>query len=703
MSDSPHTRTTIVVPASQPMVAVLGPRDELLRVVEQAFPSTDISVRGNEITVGGEPGEVALVERFYDELITVLRTGQGVTAEAVERMITMLRSETGERPAEVLTLNILSNRGRTIRPKTLNQKRYVDAIDRNTVVFSIGPAGTGKTYLAMAKAVQALQAKAVNRIILTRPAVEAGERLGFLPGTLYEKIDPYLRPLYDALHDMIDPESIPRLMTAGTIEVAPLAYMRGRSQPVTTPVLTPDGFRPIGELLVGDWVVGSDGLPTPILGVYPQGRRQVYRVATQDGASTLACAEHLWFVTTRHDRHNGRAGRVVETQAMIGKLRHSHYRDFELPLVHAVEFPSVDIPVDPYALGLLLGDGCMSISPPSFSTGDPELAVALQHALKDIEVIHRGRTDYAIRHLGWRPGARISHPVTAALEELELAGHKAPTKFIPPQYALNSSEVRLALLQGLLDTDGGPVTQPGRSCRVQFSTVSRDLRDDVVWIVRSLGGVAYVSTRKAEGRKPGFANGRPVWNRHDAYVIDIRLPAGLEPFRLARKKALYDVSGGGRPMRVIESIEPAGEADCVCIAVGAQDSLYVTEDFLVTHNTLNDAFIILDEAQNTSPEQMKMFLTRLGFGSKMVVTGDVTQVDLPGGTSSGLKVVQEILDGTDDVEFCWLQSQDVVRHRLVTDIVEAYGRWDADQRKADSTAARRGQGGSGPGSGRRRR
>ena len=323
MTELPQSRTTIVVPASQPMVSVLGPRDELLRVVEEAFPTVDIAARGNEITVVGEPGEVALVERLYDEVTTVLRTGQGLTAEAVERMVTMLRSETGERPAEVLTLNILSNRGRTIRPKTLNQKRYVDAIDKHTIVFAIGPAGTGKTYLAMAKAVQALQAKQVTRIILTRPAVEAGERLGFLPGTLFEKIDPYLRPLYDALHDMIDPESIPRLMTAGTIEVAPLAYMRGR--------------------------------------------------------------------------------------------------------------------------------------------------------------------------------------------------------------------------------------------------------------------------------------------------------------------------------------------------------------------TLNDAFIILDEAQNTSPEQMKMFLTRLGFGSRMVVTGDVTQVDLPGGTHSGLRVVQEILEGTRDVHFCRLASQDVVRHRLVSEIVDAYGRWDAAQ------------------------
>ena len=157
----------------------------------------------------GEPDDIAEAERALDELIAVIRTGQGLTPEAVERTVAMLRARTAERPADVLTANILSNRGRTIRAKTLNQKRYVDAIDRHTIVFSIGPAGTGKTYLAVAKAVQALQDKQVTRIVLTRPAVEAGERLGFLPGTLSEKIDPYLRPLYDALHDMMDPATIP--------------------------------------------------------------------------------------------------------------------------------------------------------------------------------------------------------------------------------------------------------------------------------------------------------------------------------------------------------------------------------------------------------------------------------------------------------------------------------------------------------------
>src|SRR5437868_3860021 len=314
--------TRIVVPGAHNMVALLGSSDELLRIVERAF-AADIHVRGNEITISGEQVEVDLAARLFEELITLLERGDVLTADAVQRSLTMLRQQTEERPADVLSLNIISSRGRTIRPKTLNQKRYVDAIDAHTVIFGIGPAGTGKTYLAMAKAVQALQAKQVNRMILTRPAVEAGERLGFLPGTLYEKIDPYLRPLYDALHDMVDPDSIPRLMAAGTIEVAPLAYMRGRS--------------------------------------------------------------------------------------------------------------------------------------------------------------------------------------------------------------------------------------------------------------------------------------------------------------------------------------------------------------------LNDSFIILDEAQNTSPEQMKMFLTRLGFGSKVVVTGDVTQVDLPNGQLSGLRAVQDILDGIEDIHFCHLDSRDVVRHKLVIDIVDAYNRYDEAQ------------------------
>ena len=190
------------------MVGLLGTRDELLHVIEREF-SADIHVRGNEITVSGPPAETALIAELFSEILELQRKGAELSADAVERAAGMLRAEQGVRPADVLTQGILSSRGRTIRPKTLNQKQYVDAIDQNTIVFAIGPAGTGKTYLAMAKAVKALQPKEVNRIILTRPAVEAGERLGFLPGTLNDKIDPYLRPLYDALNEMVDPDSCP--------------------------------------------------------------------------------------------------------------------------------------------------------------------------------------------------------------------------------------------------------------------------------------------------------------------------------------------------------------------------------------------------------------------------------------------------------------------------------------------------------------
>ena len=222
-------RTLITVPTAIPMVALIGPHDDNLRAVEAAFPSVNITVRGNEITLRGPHIDCMALENLFGELMVVIRSGNVLSIEAVARSIAMLESKPMDHPAEVLSLNIVSNRGRSIRPKTANQKRYVDAIEDHTITFGIGPAGTGKTYLAMAKAVSALQAKKVNRIVLTRPAVEAGEKLGFLPGTLNEKIDPYLRPLFDALHDMIDIETIPRMIQSGIIEVAPLAFMRGRT------------------------------------------------------------------------------------------------------------------------------------------------------------------------------------------------------------------------------------------------------------------------------------------------------------------------------------------------------------------------------------------------------------------------------------------------------------------------------------------
>jgi phosphate starvation-inducible protein PhoH and related proteins len=220
------TQVTINVPGNHLMVGLLGQRDELLRLVEAAFPTTVVHVRGNEINVSGE--STGLVARLFDELVLLLQGGQALEAASVQRTIDMVKAD--ERPSEVLTTEVLrSRKGRSVRPKTAGQKRYVDAIRENVITFGVGPAGTGKSWLAVAMAVDALQRKDVDRIILTRPAVEAGERLGFLPGDLMAKVDPYLRPLYDALYDMVDAEGAARLLDRGVVEVAPLAFMRGRT------------------------------------------------------------------------------------------------------------------------------------------------------------------------------------------------------------------------------------------------------------------------------------------------------------------------------------------------------------------------------------------------------------------------------------------------------------------------------------------
>jgi phosphate starvation-inducible PhoH-like protein len=663
-----------------------GSEDAVLRALRGRL-DCDFHLRGNVLTLDGDAGDVQTAATVVDELVDLIEQGHEVAPGTIEAVTGALDAH--ESPAEILEDVVWRHRNTKVAPKTLNQKRYVDSIRRQTITFGIGPAGTGKTFLAVAMAAHALAEREVQRIILTRPAVEAGERLGFLPGDIQAKVDPYLRPLFDALYDMLDPDRVNGYFERGVIEVAPLAFMRGRAQPLSSAVLTPSGFQSIGSLRVGDLVIGSNGQPTPVLGVYPQGRKDVFRVRAQDGASTLCCGEHLWHVFTAADRRRGKPGRVVETADMVGRLRTAHQHRFELPLLsEPVEFPHGEVPLDPYALGLLLGDGCLTTTTtPSFSTPDRELAVALEARLEGIELRPKGGVDYHLHHsAGHRGGVIVANPVTAVLRELGLAGTRSNTKFVPRPYLHNASVVRLAVLQGLLDSDGGPVAQRGRTCRIQYTTCSERLKEDVSFLVRSLGGVAYSRRREAAGRTPGRGNGRPVYHRSDAFVMDIRLPGGIEPFRLARKRERYRRDGGGRPMRFVHAIEPAGEAETVCIQVAAADSLYVTDDFLLTHNTLNDSFVILDEAQNTSPEQMKMFLTRLGFNSRMVVTGDVTQIDLPPEQRSGLVVVRDILGEVPDISFVRFGGEDVVRHKLVQRIVAAYGE-HAERQKGEGPPA----------------
>src|SRR5262245_24331890 len=583
----------------------------------------------------------------------MMKDGYSASPGDVRVAVQLLSQDPSARLRDYLMRAAVRGGKKVVVPRSLNQRAYLEQIASHDMVFGIGPAGTGKTYLGVAQAVSALINKQVQRIVLARPAVEAGEKLGFLPGDLQDKVDPYLRPLHDALYDLLDYERVARLLERNAIEVAPIAFMRGRAQPLGSRVLTPAGWRDIGGLKVGDAVVGSDGRPTPVLGVYPQGEKEVFRLTATDGASTLCCAEHLWSVKTPEDMRRGKPRRVLETRQMMGRLRRAHQHRYGLPVLSgAVEFPEREVPLDPYALGLLLGDGCITgKTTPSFATRDVELVQAMAVGLgNSVDVRHKGGVDYVLGNALGRRGS-LPNPVTVVLRDLGLCGTASATKFVPERYLFNAAAVRHAVLQGLLDTDGGPVTQDGRTCRIQYGTNSGQLRDAVVFLVRSLGGVAYWRTRTLESKRPGFANGREVAHRADSYVIDIRLPPEYPPFRLPRKARKYGEAGGGRPARFIESIEPAGVAETCCISVAAPDSLYVTDDFLLTHNTLNDAFVIIDEAQNTTTEQMKMVLTRTGFGSKVVVTGDITQIDLPAGKTSGLVEAISVLNGVAGIAF----------------------------------------------------
>jgi phosphate starvation-inducible protein PhoH and related proteins len=687
------TREKLAFDDPQALQALCGSNNSRLKLIERTA-GAEVHLRGNEITIEGDQTAADTAKSAIEQLYDMALEGKPLSSDDVVRAVKLLQGGNGHQTvAQVFGDTILTPRaGRPIAPKGATQKQYVDLVRTNDIVFAVGPAGTGKTYLAMALAVRQLLDKQVRRIILTRPAVEAGERLGFLPGTLEEKVDPYLRPLFDALYDMLDLDKVQRLVEDNVIEVAPLAFLRGRAQPLTSKVLTPSGWRPMGEMRVGDQVIGSDGWPTRVEGVYPQGEKDVFRVTMTDGASTLCCGEHLWSVYTLEDRRRDKPPRVVDTATMAATLTRNKQCRYELPLVKMpVAFAPQRVPLEPYALGLLLGDGCITGSTtPSFATRDSELVDSLSIGLGPrIELVHKTGPDYVLRHRGnHRGGRRDPNPVTEILRSLGLAGTRSNTKFVPDLYLFNCAEVRLALLQGLLDTDGGPVTQEGSSCRIQYTTTSPRLHDDVLFLVRSLGGIAYSRVRPAPGRTPGLANGRPVVHRSDAYCLDIRLPDYVKPFRLGRKARRYHEAGSAPPKRFVKRIEPAGRELTQCIRVAAADALYVTDDLILTHNTLNESFIVLDEAQNTTPAQMKMFLTRMGYGAKVVITGDITQTDLPPGQRSGLRDALDLVRGIRGIGTIEFTDADVVRHPLVAALIRAY---DARDRARSEARERSGQ------------
>ncbi|MDP3936603.1 MAG: PhoH family protein, partial [Deltaproteobacteria bacterium] len=418
MEESEDVKEVLKFEDNETAKSLLGENDKHLRYIEYALHLT-AHARGNEVTLVGSPAVTALGRKLLEQLYDLARRGLAVTIQDVEAAVNFMKDDPSANLRQIFMGSAVVSTGRRrIVPKSPAQKHYIETIENHDIVFGIGPAGTGKTYLAMAMAVAALSRREVSRVVLARPAVEAGEKLGFLPGDLAEKVNPYLRPLYDALHDMMEFDRAAKLVERGVIEVAPLAFMRGRAQPVTSRVLTPFGWRQIGHLEVGDHVIGSDGRPTRVLGIYPQGVKEVYRIVATDGASTLCCAEHLWAVFTPEDRRRGKPARVVNVRDIIGRLRRAHQHRFEIPLLGApVDFPAREVPLHPYVLGLLLGDGCLTgKTTPTFATTDAELVRSLESYLPGIRVTHKAGVDYVLRHpKGGRGGLRIPNPVTLAL------------------------------------------------------------------------------------------------------------------------------------------------------------------------------------------------------------------------------------------------------------------------------------------------
>lgn len=552
--------------------------------------------------------------------------------------------------------------------KTKAQAHALDVIARSTISFVLGPAGTGKTHLASGYAVQAVLDGRAEQIVITRPSV-ATEQLGFLPGSAEEKVGPYLVPFFDAVDRIAGKRGQHREKIAACIKVAPLAYLRGRSQPLDAKVLTPGGYRNMGDIKVGDEVVGANGLSTEVLGVYPQGELDVYRVSFSDHTSVECSGDHLWLTSTMKQRQYG-ASKVRTTLEIqdtvkdrLGRKVHS------VPLVTPVHFANGGpLPIDPYTLGALLGDGnfhptaCVTVcNPEEEITSRIACAVAPKLRLSAAKVSPRRAASYRIVQDGRRKGG---NHLRTTLSKLGLRGKLGHDKFVPQAYLLASIQDRVDLLRGLMDTDGCVTEHPNGNSRVEFSSTSSRLARDVQFLVQTLGGTATVRRRKHADTDPHELNGRMICHRRDSYVVNIRI-SEFNPFYVSRKASRW------RPqtsLRLISGVEFVGRKQCQCIKVAAEDSLYVTENVTVTHNTFHNSVMVFDEAQNATFGQLKLFLTRIGAGSQVIVTGDADQSDLPRQERRLVDVMQRLsgLKGVGVIEF---KASDIVRNPIIEGVL----------------------------------
>jgi phosphate starvation-inducible PhoH-like protein len=552
--------------------------------------------------------------------------------------------------------------------RTKAQAHALEVIAKSVITFVLGPAGTGKTHLASGYAVQQLIDGKVENIVITRPSV-ATEQLGYLPGSAEEKVGPYLVPFFDALERIAGKRGHTRDRISGAVKIAPLAYLRGRSQPLDAKVLTPSGYKSMGEISVGDEVVGSDGLPTKVLGVYPQGELDVYRVTFSDHTSVECSGDHLWQTTTLNQRRSGAVG-VRTTLEIQQTVKNKHGQKIHsIPIASPVHFDKHEpLPIDPYTLGALIGDGnfhpraCVTLC-------NPEEEITSRVACA---VAPKLRLARAKRRPGDAPVYRVvqygkeknGNALRTSLSDLGLRGKLGHDKFIPQAYLKASIQDRIDLLRGLMDTDGCATKNPGGGSRVQFSSTSKRLSQDVQLLVESLGGTASIRKREHSDAEAHELRGRMIYHRRPSYVVEIKL-SEFNPFYVRRKADRWSPQ---KPLRLIAGVELVGRKQCQCIQVDAIDSLYLTDHCIVTHNTFNKAVMIFDEAQNATFGQLKLFLTRMGQGSQIIITGDADQSDLPRSERRLIDVMQRLsgLRGVGVIEF---KGCDIVRNPIIESVL----------------------------------
>ena len=429
----------------------------------------------------------------------------------------------------------------------------------------------------------------------------------------------------------------------------------------------------MGSIKEGDFVIGSDGTPTKVEKIYPQGELDVFKITFTDRTFVECSADHLWDTTTLYERRHKKSASTKTTSEIAKSIKYGHAFNHQIPMSRPVQFSEQNLEINPYVLGALLGDGCLhETASVTLTSADEQIIFDVQSRLS--EGLHLVKTKDIQKTPQYRivnKVGRQENQLKTDLRNLDILGTLSYKKFIPDKYMQGSVSQRLELLRGLMDTDGCCFEQKGkRNPRVQYYSTSKELAYDVASLVYSLGGTASVRFRKVDDMEMHELNGRPVCHNHDLYVVGIRM---LEnPFKLDRKANKFVPL---KPIRAITNIEKVGRKECQCIRVDAKDSLYLTDHCIVTHNTFHDAVCIFDEAQNATVAQLKLFMTRFGKNSKIIITGDPEQSDLRPQDRGLMTVVSKLRDmqGVGIIEF---KSNSIVRHPLIAEILERLERND---------------------------